>query len=196
MSICPAPICNEDCLHCIYPDCILDTLTDVAVTESGYIERELLFPPTSAKRHKAAVWRSYYERNREQLLAAYKEWRDKNADYFKAYRETHREEAKQTWKTYATANRKKLRQKYRDYYAAHKEELQPQKLARANAYYKAHREELQPQNRARAKAHYEAHREEILAKKRAAYAARKKQALQQPPEGGIMEVQNETEQQD
>lgn len=71
-------ICNKDCFHCPYPDCIDDDMDHEDYVEAAERDRELRFTPE--KRKVAAQKKAWYEANREKVAAQQK-----------AYREAHRE---------------------------------------------------------------------------------------------------------
>ena len=91
-----APICNKDCLHCPYPDCINDDLDYEDFKAAAELEREIILPRTAKQRKVAARKKAYYEANREKV-----------ATYQKAYREANREKL---------AAQQKANQKYRESY--------------------------------------------------------------------------------
>ena len=91
-----APICNKDCLHCPYPDCINDELDYGDYKAAAELEREIILPRTAKQRKVAARKKAYYEANREKV-----------ATYQKAYREANREKL---------AAQQKANQKYRESY--------------------------------------------------------------------------------
>ena len=98
-------ICNKDCLHCPYPDCINDDLDYEDYKAAAQIEREIILPRTAKQRKVAAQKKTYYEANREKVAA-----------YQKAYREANREKVAAYQKAYREANREKVaaQQKIRD----------------------------------------------------------------------------------
>lgn len=63
------PVCNKDCLHCPYPDCINDQLDHEDYQALDQMEREILAPPSRKQRRRAAQKRAYYEANREKVAA-------------------------------------------------------------------------------------------------------------------------------
>ena len=91
-----APICNKDCLHCPYPDCINDDLDYEDYKAASELEREIILPRTAKQRKVAARKKAYYEANREKVAAQHK-----------AYREANREKV---------AAQQKANQKYRESY--------------------------------------------------------------------------------
>ena len=57
-------VCNEDCFHCPYPDCVRDDLTADTYAELALLEN-IINPPTLKQRKVAAYNRAYYEANKE-----------------------------------------------------------------------------------------------------------------------------------
>ena len=104
-----APICNKDCLHCPYPDCINDDLDYEDFKAAAQIEREIILPRTAKQRKVATYQKAYYEANREKVAAQQKAYREANrekvAAYQKAYYEANREKG---------AAQQKANQKYRE----------------------------------------------------------------------------------
>lgn len=70
-----AKLCNEDCFHCPYPDCINDGMTAGTYQSLDEIEKELLFPRSVQEKKIAAYQREYREANREKIAAQKREKR-------------------------------------------------------------------------------------------------------------------------
>ena len=71
-------VCNQDCFHCPYPDCILEKVPEKdAEAESTLIDR---VAPDAKDRAKRERYRAYYARNSERCIK-----------YAKAYYQKHRE---------------------------------------------------------------------------------------------------------
>ena len=64
-------ICNEDCFHCPYHDCVRDDLTAATYAELATLEKTIINPPTLKQRKLAAQQRAWYEANRDK-------WREYN----------------------------------------------------------------------------------------------------------------------
>lgn len=60
-----APVCNEDCFNCPYPDCIREDLTLNTYQNLKAIEKDFIAPPTAKEKRLAAQKRAYYEKNKE-----------------------------------------------------------------------------------------------------------------------------------
>ena len=58
-------ICNEDCFHCPYPDCVRDDLTADTYAELALLEKTIINPPTAKQRKRSAQQRAYREANKE-----------------------------------------------------------------------------------------------------------------------------------
>lgn len=95
------PVCNKDCEHCPYPDCINDALDYDDYVASAKMEKEFIFPKTAKQKKVAAQqkayreanrerlvaqWKAYYEANRERIAARQKSYREANRDRFAAQR--------------------------------------------------------------------------------------------------------------
>ena len=113
-------ICDKDCLHCKYPDCINDTLDYADYQALDRLEKEIIRPKTEAQRQKAARNKAYREANRDKIAAQQKAYREENRDKIaarkKAYREENREKVAARQKAYREANRDKINQRQRERY--------------------------------------------------------------------------------
>lgn len=92
-----APVCDRDCLNCIYPDCILDEGPDASEYRAmAEMDRELF---RSYKQKKvAAQKKAYYEANREKVAAQQKAYREANREKVAAYmRDWRRKRAEATF---------------------------------------------------------------------------------------------------
>ena len=102
-------VCDKDCEHCKYPDCINDTMDHEDYVEAAKRDKALL--ATQKSRKAAAYKKAYYEANREKLAAQQKAYyeanREKVAAQQKAYREANREKVAARKKAYYEANRLK-----------------------------------------------------------------------------------------
>ena len=99
-------VCNKDCFACPFPDCINDAMDREDMQESVRLDRQLC-----SKGGKSAK-DTYYERNREKVLA-------KSRAYY-------------------AANREKISARKQAYYITNRDE----RIAHARAYYHANREQI------------------------------------------------------
>ena len=87
-------VCDRDCFHCKYDDCILEELEAVDYDEQRRIEREIVFPQNRKQKIAAARQRAYYAANRDAIAAYQRAYREANRDAIaakkRAYREAHR----------------------------------------------------------------------------------------------------------
>ena len=113
-------VCDKDCFHCKYPDCVLDDLDLEDYRQGRELDKQLRDPPPDRKR--AAYMRAY--------RAAHKE---KKAAYMRAYRAAHKEEKAAYDQVYRAAHKEEIAAYKRAYCAAHKEEI----AAYKRAYYAA-----------------------------------------------------------
>ena len=113
-------ICDKDCLHCKYPDCINDALDCADYQELDWLEKEVILPKTEAQRKVAAQKKAYYEANREKVAAQQKAYREANREKVaaqkKAYYEANREKVAARNKAYREENRDKINQRQRERY--------------------------------------------------------------------------------
>ena len=98
-------ICDKDCLHCKYPDCINDALDYADYQSLDRLEKEVILPKTEAQRKVAAQKKAYYEANREKVAAQQKAYREANREKVAAYKKAYRE-----------ANREKINRRRRERY--------------------------------------------------------------------------------
>ena len=84
-------ICDRDCFHCKYDDCILEELEAVDYDEQRRIEREIVFPQDRKKKIVAARKRAYREANREEIAAKRRAYREANREEIAAYQRAYRE---------------------------------------------------------------------------------------------------------
>jgi len=127
-------ICDKDCLHCKYPDCINDELDLADYQELDWLEKEIILPKTEAQRQKVARKKAYYEANREKVAAYMKAYREENRDkiaaYMKAYREENRDKIAARKKAYQEANRDKIAAQQKAYREANRDKINQRKRER------------------------------------------------------------------
>lgn len=78
-------ICNEDCFHCPYPDCVRDDLTAATYAELATLEKTIINPPTLKQQKVAAQQRAYYEANKEKVAAQKRAYYEANKDKWREY---------------------------------------------------------------------------------------------------------------
>ncbi len=88
------PVCNEDCFHCPYPDCIRDDLTAATYAELATLEKTIINPPTLKQRKLAAQQRAYREANKEKVAAQKRAWYEANKEKVAAQKRAYREAKK------------------------------------------------------------------------------------------------------
>ena len=101
------PVCDYDCFHCPYEECINDEMR-----LEDYQEGKKLELISGAKEYKTseshrAAQKKYYEKNKERLAAYQKKYREKNKEKVAATQKKYYEENKEKWKE----NNQKSRQK-------------------------------------------------------------------------------------
>lgn len=102
-------VCNEDCFHCPYPDCVRDDLTAATYAELALLEKTIINPPTAKQRKVAAQQRAYREANKEKVAAQKRAWYEANKEKVAAQ--------KRAW---YEANKEKQREYNRRYRAKKK----------------------------------------------------------------------------
>ena len=169
-------VCNEDCFHCPYEDCILDEITLNAFQELR--DRRKPQPECKAKStyirkdYKKEYFKKYYKANREDLLsyqAAYNASHiDKKAGYRAMYYEAHKNEIAVQQAVYAKEHRAEKNAINRVYYKRHKEEITKRHMA--------YRAKNIDKIRAYDREWKAAHKDEINARRRECYRQKKEQA--------------------
>jgi|GEM_PF-2356390 len=71
-------ICDKDCFHCPYPDCINDQMDHEDYIEASKRDKALRSTPKSKK--LAAQQKAYREANREKVAAQQKAYREANRE--------------------------------------------------------------------------------------------------------------------
>ena len=89
------PVCDKDCFHCPFDDCINDEMDSQDYAEAADRDRKLNC--TEKGKQSVEAQRKYYRKNREKILA-----------YQRAYYAKHREECAAYRKAYYEENREKL----------------------------------------------------------------------------------------
>ena len=82
-------ICNKDCFHCPYPDCINDCMDHDDYVEAAERDRELRSTPE--KRKVAAQQRAYREANRAKVAAQKRAYYEANREKVAAQQRVIRE---------------------------------------------------------------------------------------------------------
>lgn len=147
-------VCNEDCLHCPYEDCILDEVTPDAYHELHTIQSNFIKPKSEKqqlqidcnhqlrKQKRKEYHKQYREKNRERLIAKDAKYKQDHLEECRArgrlYYEVHADEIKAKHKVMYAKNRKEILAKQAIYAAAHKEKIK----RRQAKYHASHREEL------------------------------------------------------
>lgn len=180
-------ICDENCLECPFPDCIL-----TRVTQKAYAQ--VIAANGSAKRKRLIdAERKSQETSANARLAAAAKRKDR------APKLTPEEKNARRRELYAV-NRAKINARRRELYAENRE----QRLAKDKAYREAHKAEINARKRKRnaerrdeinekQRKYRGEHREELNAQKRAQYAANKEKinAARREKRAANKEIENE-----
>ena len=78
-------VCDRDCFHCQFPDCILDELEAEDYAEQRRIERDIVFPANAKQKKIAAKRRAYREANRDEIAAYQRAYREANREQYNSY---------------------------------------------------------------------------------------------------------------
>ena len=117
-------ICDRDCFHCPYPDCILDQLDYEDYKALDDLDKSLT--RTKEQDKAAAQKRAWYQANKDKKLARQRAWYQANKDRVAA---THR--------AWYQANKDRILAQQRAYREANKDKI----LARQRAYREAKKKE-------------------------------------------------------
>ena len=101
------PVCDYDCFHCPYEDCINDEMR-LEDYQAGK-EIELISGAKEYKTSKAKrdANKKYYKENKEKLITYGKKYREENKEKVAAYSKKYYEENKEKWKEYNQKSRQK-----------------------------------------------------------------------------------------
>ena len=106
-------VCDKDCFHCKYPDCVLDDLDLEDYRQGRELDKQLRYPPLGRK--KAAYMRAYYAAHKEEKAAYMRAYRaahkEELAAYNRAYRAAHKEEKAAYMRAYRAARKASEREK-------------------------------------------------------------------------------------
>lgn len=85
------PICNHDCFHCPYEDCINDEL----LLEDYQVEKEIDLLSGAREYNtlesRRAAQKKYYEENKEKVAAYSKKYYEENKEKWKEYNQKSRQ---------------------------------------------------------------------------------------------------------
>ena len=101
------PVCNEDCFHCPYPDCVRDDLTAATYAELATLEKTITNPPTLKQRKVAAQKRAYREANKDKVAAYNRAYYEANKEKVAARQRAYRKANKDKWREYGRRSRAK-----------------------------------------------------------------------------------------
>lgn len=87
-------VCNEDCFHCPYPDCVRDDLTAATYAELATLEKTIINPPTLMQQKVAARQRAYRKANKEKMAAYNRAYREANKEKQREYNRRYRAKKK------------------------------------------------------------------------------------------------------
>ena len=79
--------CNEDCFHCIYPDCIMDVLPSERNRINVYRQKH--------KEEIRAYQKKYYQEHKEEIRACQKKYRQEHKEKIKAHKKIYYQEHKE-----------------------------------------------------------------------------------------------------
>lgn len=101
------PVCDYDCFHCPYEDCINDEMRHEDYQEGKKLELISGAKGYNTSESHRAAQKKYYEENKEKVAAAQKKYREENKEKVAAYSKKYYEENKEKWKEYNQKSRQK-----------------------------------------------------------------------------------------
>ena len=125
------PICNRDCFHCPYEDCINDEL----LLEDYQVEKEIDLLSgareyNTSESHRAAK-KKYREENKEKVAAYSKKYREENKEKVAAYSKKYREENKEKAAAYRKKYYEENKEKWKEYNQKSRQKKSSLALARS-----------------------------------------------------------------
>lgn len=137
------PVCDRDCFHCKFDDCINDRLEIEDYLESEKIDKTIIDAPRQKRSRKmtekarlrkkeyhlknaegkASYAKAYYELNREYYSRYRAENRDRKSAYDRHYFEENRERISQKNRAYGEQNKERLRQRHRQWREENREKI-------------------------------------------------------------------------
>lgn len=126
------PICNRDCFHCPYEDCINDEMRLEDYQEGK--ELELISGAkeyNTSESHRAAYRKKYYEENREKEAAYQKQYREKNKERLAATKKKYYEENKEKLAAYSKKYYEENKEKWKEYNQKSRQKKSSLALARS-----------------------------------------------------------------
>ena len=119
------PVCDYDCFHCPYEDCINDEMRLEDYQEGKKLELISGAKEYNTSESHRAAQKKYYEKNKEKVAAHrkkyYEENKEKVAAYSKKYREENKEKVAAHRKKYREENKEKVAAYNKKYYEENKE---------------------------------------------------------------------------
>ena len=103
------PVCDKDCLNCVFDDCINDEMDAGDYAAARELERDFIFPKTARQESNAAKKKAYYEENRESIAAKRKAYREENREAIAAYKKAYYKENREEWNAYMREYQRKKR---------------------------------------------------------------------------------------
>ena len=92
------PVCDYDCFHCPYEDCINDEMRHEDYQEGKKLELISGAKEYNTSESHRATQKKYYEENKEKVAAARKKYYEENKEKVAAAQKKYREENKEKWK--------------------------------------------------------------------------------------------------
>lgn len=115
-------VCNRDCEHCVYDDCIVDDVTPQEIYISDKFDAFARKETMTAEERKKAEYRERHNRRRRERYHSDTEYRAKYIASAKKYNEEHRERQYETMRRYRERNRETINARQRERMRAKREE--------------------------------------------------------------------------
>ncbi len=101
------PVCDYDCFHCPYEDCINDEMRHEDYQEGKKLELISGAKEYNTSESHRSAQKKYREENKEKVAAYSKKYREENKEKVAAYSKKYYEENKEKWKEYNQKSRQK-----------------------------------------------------------------------------------------
>ena len=85
------PVCDYDCFHCPYEDCINDEMRHEDYQEGKKLELISGAKEYNTSESHRATQKKYYEENKEKVAAAQKKYYEENKEKWKEYNQKSRQ---------------------------------------------------------------------------------------------------------
>ena len=125
------PVCDYDCFHCPYEDCINDEMRHEDYQEGKKLELISGAKEYNTSESHRAANKKYYEENKEKAAARNKKYREENKEKVAAYSKKYREENKEKAAAYRKKYYEENKEKWKEYNQKSRQKKSSLALARS-----------------------------------------------------------------